>query len=68
MTVNSSRSERASLLEGATDGKYRKTRPDTQVVDAAGNAKTEADRDGLNPFLNYGYITSEATRKINPGR
>jgi hypothetical protein len=68
MTVNNSRSSRASLLEGATDGKYRKVRPDTTVVDTAGNAKIEADRDGLNPFMNYGYITSEATRKINPGR
>ena len=68
MTVNASRSPRASLLEGATDGKYRKVRPDTTVEDQAGNSKTVADRDGLNPFYNYGYITSEATRKINPGR
>jgi hypothetical protein len=68
MTVNASRSQRASLLEGATDGKYRKVRPDTEVEDKVGHAKTVADRDGLNPFYNYGYITSEATRKINPGR
>lgn len=68
MTVNVSRSQRASLLEGATDGKYRKVRPDTEVEDKGGHAKIVADRDGLNPFFNYGYITSEATRKINPGR
>ena len=68
MTVNASRSQRASLFEGATDGRYRKVRPDTEVGDNEGNAKTVADRDGLNPFFNYGYITSEATRKINPGR
>jgi hypothetical protein len=62
------RSQRASLLEGATDGKYRKRRPDTQVLDLGGDQKIEANRDGLNPFENYGYINSEATRKVNPGR
>ena len=31
MAVNSSRSMNKSLDEGATDGKYRKVRPDTEV-------------------------------------
>lgn len=67
MTVNMSRSQNASLAEGATDGKYRKRRPDTVIGDTLGDAKIESNRDGLNPFYNYGYINSEATNKINPG-
>ena len=31
MTVNKFRSENASMEEGATDGKYRKRRPNTAV-------------------------------------
>lgn len=68
MAVNISRSESGSFNEGSTDGKYRKARPDTTVVDMAGNAKMEANRDGLNPFMNYGYATSEASNQVNPGR
>lgn len=68
MAVNISRSENQSLHEGATDGKYRKARPDTTVGDLGGNAKMEANRDALNPFWNYGYVTSEADNKVNPGR
>lgn len=68
MVTNASRSMRASLSEGATDGKYRKARPDTTVADSRGASATEANRDGLNPFMNYGYVTTEATRKVNPGR
>lgn len=68
MTVYNNRSQNASLIEGATDGKYRKKRPDTEVYDVQGNALTEANRNGLNPFENYGYITSEASKMINPGR
>ena len=68
MAVNISRSENVSFNEGSTDGKYRKARPDTQVIDARGNALLEANRDGLNPFMNYGYGTSEASNQVNPGR
>ena len=68
MAVNIARSENVSFNDGATDGKYRKARPDTQVNDARGNALMEANRDGLNPFMNYGYVTSEASTKVNPGR
>lgn len=67
MTVNSSRPQTGSLFEGATDGRYRKRRPDTQVVMLDADAKTMADRGTLNPFMNYGYVTTESTTMVNPG-
>lgn len=68
MTVNISRSQNASLSDGATDGKYRKRRPDTEVIRGLGDEKVQANRDGLNPFYNYGYVNSEAVHKVNPGK
>jgi hypothetical protein len=67
MAVNSSRSMNRSLDEGATDGKYRKARPDTEVspIDSAG---TEANRQSLHPFYGYGFITTEYPNKVNPGK
>ena len=47
MAVNSSRSQNMSLREGATDGKYRKTRPDTQVVPGQGNEEMMLTRSHL---------------------
>lgn len=66
MAVNSSRSMNASLNEGATDGKYRKVRPDTQV--GPGSEDTLANRQSLQPFYGYGFITSEYPNKVNPGK
>ena len=68
MAVNSSRSMNASLAEGATGGKYRKVRPDTEVVDIAGNEKTLDNKQSLHPFFGYGFATSEypADAKVNP--
>jgi hypothetical protein len=59
-----------SLAEGATDGKYRKVRPDTQVLDVDGNEKTLDNRQTLNPFHGYGFVTSEYpdSDKVNPGK
>jgi hypothetical protein len=70
MAVNSSRSMNQSLNEGSTDGKYRKVRPDTTVLDIEGNEKTTDNRQSLNPFYGYGFITSEfpAESKVNPGK
>lgn len=70
MAVNTSRSMNESLLEGTTDGKYRKARPDTQVLDTAGNEKTMDNRQSLNPFYGYGFITSEypAEAQVSPGK
>ena len=51
MAKNESRSRNASLDEGATDGTYRKARPNT---DAIGFDVTEQARRGLSPSWNYG--------------
>jgi len=66
MAVNSSRSMNASLDEGATDGKYRKARPDTEV--GMGSQDTIANRQTLHPFYGYGFITSDYPNKVNPGK
>lgn len=47
MAVNSSRSQTRSLREGATDGKYRKVRPDTEVIAGMGDAETRLNRSSL---------------------
>jgi hypothetical protein len=61
----------AGLKEGATDGKYRKVRPDTEVgSDVKGNEDTLNNRQSLNPFFGYGFVTSEFPndQKVNPGK
>lgn len=68
MTVNNSRSWNKSLDSGATDGKYKKARPDWEVTDTAGNAKTMAERASLHPFWNYGPVTQDAPAQVNSGR
>lgn len=70
MSVNTSRSMNESLNEGSTDGKYRKVRPDTTVLDIEGHEKTTDNRQSLNPFYGYGFLTSEypAEAKVNPGK
>jgi hypothetical protein len=61
MAVNSSRSQRMSLEEGATDGKYRKVAPDTEP--GPDRALTLRDRASLHSWYNYGEITSEYPRE-----
>jgi len=68
MAVNSSRSMNQSLDAGATDGRYRKVRPDTEVIPGSGNDETVANRQSLNPFYGYDFITSEYPNKVNPGK
>lgn len=68
MAVNTSRSMNESLNEGSTDGKYRKARPDTQVLDVDGNEKTLDNKQTLHPFYGYGFATSEYPNKVNPGK
>jgi hypothetical protein len=68
MAVNKSRSENASLLEGATDGKYRKARPNTTVAPGMGDQLVKQDRSGLHPYWNYGFVNSETPDKRNPGK
>jgi hypothetical protein len=67
MATNQSRSLNTSMVEGATDGKYRKVRPNTTVVDpSTGDDIMRANRSGLNPYMNYDFIEQEATVKVNP--
>jgi hypothetical protein len=70
MAVNTSRSMNDSLHEGSTDGKYRKVRPNTEVVDTEGNEKTLDNKQTLHPFYGYGFATSEypAANQVNPGK
>lgn len=68
MAVNSSRSMNASLDAGTTDGKYRKARPDTEVIAGLGDEATLDNRQSLHPFFGYGFATSEFPNKVNPGK
>jgi hypothetical protein len=67
MTVNKLRSQNADMLEGATDGKYRKRRPNTTVAAGMGDQQVVKNRAGLHPYMNYGFINSEEPTKVNPG-
>jgi hypothetical protein len=67
MTVPYRRSPNAELNEGATDGKYRKRRPNTTVAAGMGDQSVIANRAGLHPHMNYGFINSEEPTKVNPG-
>jgi hypothetical protein len=67
MAVNNSRSQNADMLEGATDGKYRKRRPNTAVAAGMGDQTVVANRADLHPYNNWGFANSEAPNKVNPG-
>jgi len=67
MTVRKAMSENSALLEGATDGKYRKRRPNTTVAPGMGDQTVVKERAGLHPYMNYGFINSEEPNKVNPG-
>jgi len=67
MTVRKVRSENASLNEGATDGKYRKRRPNTETAPGMGDQTVIKNRADLHPYWNYGFINSEEPNKVNPG-
>ena len=66
MATNESRSLNQSMLDGATDGKYRKARPHTTVAAGTGEEITAANRNSLHPYYNYGFVNSEETNKVNP--
>lgn len=67
MAVYQYRSRKNGLAEGATDGKYRKVRPNTEVAPGMGEEIVKANRAGLHPFFNYGFIDTETQNKIVPG-
>jgi hypothetical protein len=58
MTAITSRSERQSLLEGMTDGKYRKVRPDTVVSPGTGEELMLRNRSQLHSEF-YDYVAQE---------
>jgi hypothetical protein len=62
---NESRSLNQSIVEGATDGKYRKARPNTTPSPAS--AETLANRRTLHADYGYGYATAETGAKVSPG-
>ena len=66
MAKNESRSLNQSMDEGATDGKYRKVRPNTTVAPGTGDEIVLANRRDLNPYWNYDYIDQEDSSKVNP--
>jgi hypothetical protein len=55
-----------SINEGATDGKYRKVRPNTTVAPGTGEDIMLANRRALNPYWNYDFIDQESLNKVNP--
>jgi hypothetical protein len=66
MATNESRSLNQSMGEGATDGKYRKARPNTTVASGTGEDIMTANRRALNPYWNYDFIEQETPDKVNP--
>ena len=56
-----------SAKEGATDGKYRKVRPNTTVAPGTGEDIMLANRRALHPYWNYDFIDQEAPSKVAPG-
>ena len=58
MAVNSSRSQRMDLIEGATDGKYRKVRPNTTAQPGSGDEQTLHNRTHLHSYY-YDILTQE---------
>jgi hypothetical protein len=55
-----------SIKEGATDGKYRKVRPNTTVAPGTGEDIMQANRRALHPYWNYDFIDQEAPNKVVP--
>ena len=55
------------MNEGTTDGKYRKARPNTDIAPGLGEELVKANRAGLHPFFNYGFIDTEASNQVSPG-
>lgn len=70
MAANTSRSMNEGLHEGSTDGKYRKVRPNTEVLDLAGHEQTVDNKQTLHPFYGYGFATTEypSESQVNPGK
>ena len=61
------RSLNDSLTDGATDGKYRKSRPDTLVQPGLGGEIVKNNRGTLHSEYGYGFVNSESPSKVDPG-
>jgi hypothetical protein len=61
MTATTSRSQRAALQDGQTDGKYRKVRPDTEVAPGTGEELMARNRSHLHTWL-YDIVAQEMPR------
>lgn len=59
MATNQSRSMNADLREGASDGAYRKARPNTTVAPGMGDEIVKQDRASLHPFQGYGFPNTQ---------
>lgn len=64
---NESRSMNNDMADGATDGKYRKARPNTVVAPGMGDQTVKKNRASLHPYNNWGFANSEQSDKVNPG-
>lgn len=64
-----SRSENVDFTEGATDGKYRKARPNTVVAPGTGGEITQQNRSHLSAGWNYGFPNQELplAQRVVPG-
>lgn len=67
MAVNSSRSMNVEMVEGGTDGKYRKNRPNTSGNLPGNDEATLGDKAALSPAWGYA-IPLEAPVKYVAGR
>lgn len=59
MATSILRSMNSDLREGASDGKYRKARPDTTIAPGMGEEHVREERASLHPFHGYGFATTE---------
>lgn len=62
-----SRTMNSELVEGATDGKYRKNRPDTSNPLPGNTAATVGDRSTLSPWWGYSTQVESPVRFLPDG-
>jgi hypothetical protein len=58
----------ADLREGTTDGKYRKSRPDTSPAPGMGDDIVKRERASLHPFYGYGFPNTQYPAPVTNAR
>jgi len=58
-------SRNSALEEGTTDGKYRKSRPDTKIAPGMGAEIVKANRRSLQ--MQNGFFFGDYTGQVDPG-